>query len=128
MGTSPTSPLDLCLVGILCYFGGPGTLSTLSTHVSRQSFGTWEILLDPLPRPEGSYKIGSVNPSFCLTFRLSVSFLRIGSLVFFWNLAWSQGPIYSYVWQSRIFWKKSPSGKNDQKWSKMAQKHGFWTF
>ena len=35
-------------------------------------------LLDPQPRPEGSYKIGSVRPPF----RLSVSFLGIGSLVF----------------------------------------------
>ena len=28
----------------------------------------------------------------------------------------------------RIFWKKSRSGKNDQKWSKMAQIHDFYTF
>ena len=34
--------------------------------------------LDPRPRPEGSYEIGSLHPSF----RLSVSFLGIGSLVF----------------------------------------------
>ena len=27
-----------------------------------------------------------------------------------------------------FFGKKFPSGKNDQKWSKMAQKHVFWTF
>ena len=37
-----------------------------------------EKLLDPRPRLEGSYKIGSVCPSF----RLLVSFLGIGSLVF----------------------------------------------
>ena len=37
-----------------------------------------ERLLDPWPRPEGSCKIGSVHPSF----RLSVGFLGIGSLVF----------------------------------------------
>ena len=36
-------------------------------------------LLDPRPWPEGSYEIGSVRPSI----RLSVSFLGIGSLVFF---------------------------------------------
>ena len=36
-----------------------------------------ERLLDPWPRPEGSYKIGSV----CTYFRLPVSFLGIGSLV-----------------------------------------------
>ena len=29
-----------------------------------------------------SYKIGSVGPTFCLSFRLSVSFLGIGSLFF----------------------------------------------
>ena len=34
--------------------------------------------LYPWPRPEGSYKIGSACPSFCLP----VSFLGIGSLVF----------------------------------------------
>ena len=38
------------------------------------------------------------------------------------------GSIYSYVWQSCIFWKNSPSGKNDQKMVKMIQRHGFWTF
>ena len=41
-------------------------------------------LLDPRSLSEGSYEIGAVRPSF----RLSVSFLGIGSLVFFWNLAW----------------------------------------
>ena len=38
------------------------------------------------------------------------------------------GAIYSYVWQNQIFLKKFPSGKNDQKWSKMTQKQIFWTF
>ena len=50
--------------------------------------------LDPQSWPEGSYKIGSVCPSFCSSFHLSfcpsfrpsfhlpISFLRIGSLVF----------------------------------------------
>ena len=36
--------------------------------------------------------------------------------------------MYINVRLSQTFWKKSPSGKNDQKWSKMAQKQGFWTF
>ena len=40
------------------------------------------IFFDPRPLLEGSYEIGSVRPSFHLSFRLSVSFLRIGSLVF----------------------------------------------
>ena len=44
---------------------------------SHQPF-TEERLLYPWPRLEGSYKIGSVCPSFCLL----VSFLGIGSLVF----------------------------------------------
>ena len=38
----------------------------------------FENILYPWPQPEGPYKIGSA----CLSFRLSVSFLRIGSLVF----------------------------------------------
>ena len=38
----------------------------------------WDPLLDPWPLPEGSYEIGSVRQSF----RLSVSFLGIGALVF----------------------------------------------
>ena len=37
-----------------------------------------ERLLDPRPWPEGSYKVGHVHPSF----RLFVSFHRIGALVF----------------------------------------------
>ena len=44
---------------------------------SHQSLGE-ERLLDPRPRLEGSYKIGSVHPSF----RLSVRFLGIDLLVF----------------------------------------------
>ena len=41
---------------------------------------------------KGPMKQGlSVRPSFRPSFRLSVSFLRIGSLVFFLNLAWCQG-------------------------------------
>ena len=49
---------------------------------SHQSL-TEESLLDPWPRLEESYKIGSVCPSFCLPVR----FLGLGSLGFFWNLA-----------------------------------------
>ena len=64
---------------------------------------TW---LEPHVWPEESYKIGSVRPSL----RLSLGFLRIGSLDFFWN--------YIFVRHNPIFLKKSPSGKNDQKWPK----------
>ena len=46
---------------------------------------------------------------------------------FFLKLSMVLGAVYSCVWQSRIFWEKSPSGKNDQKWSKMAPKRCFWT-
>ena len=45
---------------------------------------------------------------------LSVSFLGIGSLVFSETQHGFRGP-YIVVCDSRIFWKKSPSGKNDQK-------------
>ena len=90
---------------------------------------------NPWPWLEGSYKIGSVHSSFCLTFclsfrpsfrlsfLLSVSFLGVGTLGF--NMV---SYIDSCVWQSQISWKISPSGKNDQKLSKMVQKQGFWTF
>ena len=40
------------------------------------------ILLEPRPCPEGSNKIGSVHRSVRPSIRLSVRFLRIGSLVF----------------------------------------------
>ena len=83
------------------------------------------VLLDHWPRPEGSYKIGSVRPSVLPSVR---RFSRDLLVRFFWNLAWCYWPIYSCVWQSRIFWKKSPWGKNNQRWSKMAQIHGFGTF
>ena len=71
----------------------------------------------------GSKKIGSIKqglfirPSFWPSFRLSVSFLGIGSLVFSETQCVVRGP-YIVVCDSRIFWKKSPSGKNDQKWPK----------
>ena len=59
--------------------------------------------------------------SFCPSFRLSVSFLRIGSLVFFWNLACCQGLFYSCIWQPD-FLEKNPHWvkmtKNGPKWSK----------
>ena len=64
----------------------------------------------------------SFHPSFCL----SVTFLRIGSF-FFLKISMLLG-IYSYMWQSRIFWKKFPCSKNDQNWSKMVQKQVFWSF
>ena len=74
-------------------------------------------LLDPWPRPEGSNKIGSVRSSVLQSLLPSVhKFSRDWLISFFWNLAWCQGHIYICVWQSQIFWKRSPSCKNDQKW------------
>ena len=84
------------------------------------TWGCWipghQRLLDPWPRLKESYKMGSVCPSF----RLVESFLVIDLLVFSENLKLSLmlGAIYSCVWQSWIFWKKFPSGKNGQKWPK----------
>ena len=72
---------------------------------ARYYFYTW-IFLDPRPRLEESYKLGSVRSSFLQ----SVSFLKIGSLVCITELD---------------FLEKISIG---QKWSKMAHKHGFWTF
>ena len=67
---------------------------------------------------KGPIKQGpSICPSVC---KISQNWL----ISFFLNLAWCYRLISSYVWQSWIFCKKFPSGKNDQKWSKMAQKDG----
>ena len=79
--------------------------------------------LDSRPQSEGSYKVGSVR----LSFHLSIGFLRIGSLVFSENYHGVRGP-YIVVCDSQIFWTKSPLGKIDKKWSKIALKHGFLTF
>ena len=82
------------------------------------------------PRSQGPIKYGlSAHPSTLLSVLPSVSkFSWDWHISFFWNLAWCYGPIFSCVWQSWMFWKKSPSGKNDQKLSKMTQKHVFGLF
>ena len=72
-----------------------------------------KFLFDPQPWSEGSNKIESVCPSF----RLSVSFLRIGSLVFSKTWHGVRDPNL-VVCDSKIFLKKSSPGKNDQKWPK----------
>ena len=82
--------------------------------MAKNSFVAGVTFIGPRPWPEGPYKIGSVRPSFCLF----VKFSRNWPISFFLNLAWCYGPIYGCVWQSQIFWKKSPSGKNYQKWPK----------
>ena len=100
------------------------SLSFSSAYVSMQHAVIIDYLLDPRPRPEGSYKIVSVCPSFCpsfhQSFRLSISFLGMGSLVFSETQHCVRGP-YIVVCDSLIFWKKSHLA-NDKKWSKMAQK------
>ena len=72
-------------------------------------------LLDTQPQLEESYKIGCVLPSVLPFILPSVCKLsRNWPISFFWNFA-VRGP-YIVVCDSQIFWKKSPSGKNDQKW------------
>ena len=57
----------------------------------------------------------SILPSVC-------NFSRNWLIIFFWNLACCQGSIYSYMWQSRSFWKRNPHrakmARIDQKWPK----------
>ena len=59
----------------------------------------------------------SNGPSIHLSFRVSGSFLRIDSLVFSETEHGVTGP-YIVTCDSRIFWKNSPPGKNNQKWPK----------
>ena len=75
----------------------------------------FQSLLDAQPQPGRSYKIGSGRPSILPSVH---TFSRDWLISFLWNLAWCYGPIYSFVWLSWIFLKKSPLGKNDQKWLK----------
>ena len=83
-----------------------------SVVYSQQSLAK-ERLLYPWYRREKPYKIWFVCPSF----RLPISFLGIGSLVFCENYYNVRGP-YIVVCDSWILWKKSPPGKNCQKWPK----------
>ena len=70
-----------------------------------------QIFEPPASATEGSYKIGSVSLSVLL--KLSIV---LGT------------HIQLCVTESDFFWKKFPFGKNHEKWSKMAQKHSYWTF
>ena len=63
----------------------------------------------------------SVLPSY----RLSASFLGIGPLVFSETHHGVRGPFGIVCDRARFFAKKSPLGKNDQKWSKLTRKLGF---
>ena len=65
--------------------------------------------------------------SFRSSFHLHVIFLGIGSLFFSETQHAARDPS-TVICDSWIFWKTSLSGENDQKWSKMTQKQGFWTF
>ena len=86
-----------------------------------------ERLLEPWSWLEGSYKIGSVCPSFRPSV-LSVSKFSWDWLVRFFfflvRVSLMLGVIYSCDGKLD-FLEKIPIG---QKWAKMAQKHGFWTF
>ena len=64
-------------------------------------------LLDPRPRPEGSYIIGSVRPSFRQSIHLSVSFLVIDALVFSETLHGVRGR-YIVVCDRAGFFGKNP--------------------
>ena len=81
-----------------------------------------EVFLDPWPWPEGSCEIGSVRPSF----RLSVSFLGIGSLVFPETQRGVRGP-YRVVYDSQIFGKNRHQAKITKN-GKNGSKTGFWDF
>ena len=74
----------------------------------------------PRSRPEGSCEIGS----FRLSFRQSVSFLRVGSLVFSETKHDVKG-LYIVACHSWIIWKELSSGKNNQKMVKNGPKTGF---
>ena len=71
--------------------------------------------------PAVAQEIGSVRPSF----RLFVSFIGIGLLVFSETQHVLGVRIQLCVTEPDFFGKKSPLGKNDQKWSIIAQN---WVF
>ena len=64
----------------------------------------------------------SIHPSVCLPVFSELTHH------FILKLSMLLGPIYSYMWQSQIFWKKSPSGENDQKYVKNGPQPGFLDF
>ena len=72
-------------------------------------------------------KVLSFYPSFCLSFILAV-FFELAYQFFSETLYGARGPYGDKLDRTRFFWNNSLSGKNDQKWSKMAQKCVFWTF
>ena len=78
-------------------------------------------------------ELESVLPSFRPSFRPSVcpSFRQFSGnwrISFFSETLYGVEGRYGDVRQSPIFFKKSPSGKNDQKWSKVAQNWGSGIF
>ena len=103
----------------------------LCAHLGTQNYvhikqWLWVLIYIVGPPVSSGPVLLSVCPS-CPSALLSVSFLKIGSLVFSETLHGVRGP-YIVVCDRGRFWKKSSLGKNDQKWSKMTQKHGFLTF
>ena len=85
----------------------------------------------PLKLGGGAVTMIVLKDRVCLSFRSSfhlyVSFLGIGSLFFSETQHAVRDPS-TVICDSWIFWKTSLSGENDQKWSKMTPKQGFWTF
>ena len=78
---------------------------------------------------KGPMKQGlSVRPSVFPSFRLSVSFLGIGLLAFSETQHGVRNPYIVVCDRAGLFGKKSPSDKNDQKWSKMTPKTWFLDF
>ena len=69
----------------------------------------------------GMIRLSASWYSECTVFTVNLCYLQVLAM-------YKKVVTYIVMCDSRIFWKKSPSGKNDQKWSKMTQKHGFWTF
>ena len=78
-------------------------------------------LLDPRPRPEGSYKIGSVRPSVR-------KFSRDLLISFFLKLSMVLGPHIYLCVTTGSFGKNPHQAKMTKNGQKMAQEHGFWTF
>ena len=92
---------------------------TLKTIPKKQILIYWS-------QPEVSYKTGSVHPSYHPSFCLWV-FLELAQC--FPKLSMVLGAhILLSVIELDFFWKKFPSSKNDQKWSKTAQIRVFGLF
>ena len=82
----------------------------------------------PRPRPEGSYKIRPVRSSFRRSFRLSVSFLRIGWLVFSKIQHGVKGSYIVVCDRVGFFWKNPHHAKMTKNGQKSPQNKVFGLF